>query len=153
MSSILCPRSSRPRKRSTATRFQYLVIGIVISACLCDYLVPNVKALDNISKCRWLLPPDDPNYRPQTKPKPVAPPATATTVPAAALPEPTPTPTAMPAAPAPPVPKESAATASQREQRTSVYTELICAKPASCVSFVLFYIYFLFLFFFLAPSR
>ena len=31
-----------------------------------------MKALDNISKCRWLLPPDDPNYRPQTKPKPAA---------------------------------------------------------------------------------
>jgi hypothetical protein len=32
---------------------------------------PQVAALDNLSKCRWMLPRDDPNYLPlqQSKPK------------------------------------------------------------------------------------
>jgi hypothetical protein len=64
--------------------------------------VPNAKALDNISKCRWLLPPDDPNYRAQTKPKPPAA-AAAPKAPAPAQIVEKPTPAAAPPAPeAPP---------------------------------------------------
>jgi hypothetical protein len=31
---------------------------------------PQVAALDNLSKCRWMLPRDDPNYLPLQQPKP-----------------------------------------------------------------------------------